>query len=43
VSRRVQLPAFSLFNELTDNAEEINGGGIIFPIAERSRARGELN
>ena len=43
-SRRVQLPAFSLFNSPTDDTEAINGGGgIIFPTAERSRARGELN
>jgi len=42
-SRWVQLPAFSLFNLPIDNAEAINGSGIIFPIAGRSRARGELN
>jgi hypothetical protein len=34
-SQRVQLPAFSLFNWSFKDAEEtINGGGIIFPIAE---------
>jgi hypothetical protein len=34
-SQRVQLPAFSLFNwPIIDAEEAINGGGIIFPIAE---------